>query len=124
VAKRILAVDDSATVRAGIRLVLEQAGYEVELAADGEDALKKLDGSVERYNLLITDLNMPKLDGIGLIRAVRSNPGYRFTPILMLTTESQAEKKEEGKKAGATGWIVKPFQPEQLIAVIRKVMKI
>ncbi len=123
-AKRVLAVDDSATVRASVRMVLEQAGYEVELAANGEDALKKIDMAAERFHLLITDLNMPRLDGIGLIRAVRSNPAYRFTPILMLTTESQAEKKEEGKKAGATGWIVKPFQPEQLIAVIRKVMKI
>lgn len=122
-AKRVLAVDDSATVRTSIRMVLEQAGYEVELATDGEDALKKIDINSERFHLMITDLNMPKLDGIGLIKAVRSNRAYRFTPILMLTTESQAEKKEEGKKAGATGWIVKPFQPEQLIAVIRKVAK-
>ncbi|MGB9791886.1 MAG: response regulator, partial [Thermacetogeniaceae bacterium] len=100
-AKRVLAVDDSPTVRTSVRMVLERAGYEVELAADGSEALQKIDISAERFHLLITDLNMPGLDGISLIKAVRSNPAYRFTPILMLTTESQASKKEEGKKAGA-----------------------
>lgn len=121
--KSVLAVDDSPTVRAAVRLALEPAGFEVELAADGEEALGRL-GAEKRFDLVITDLHMPKLDGIGLIRAVRSNPAYRFTPILMLTTESQAEKKEEGRRAGATGWIVKPFQPEQLVAVVRKVVKV
>ncbi len=115
-------MDDSATVRTSVRMVLERAGYEVELAADGSEALKKIDMAAERFHLLITDLNMPGLDGIELIRLVRSKPAYRFIPILMLTTESQAAKKEEGKRAGATGWIVKPFQPEQLVAVIRRVV--
>jgi two-component system chemotaxis response regulator CheY len=121
--RKILAVDDSATVRTSVKLVLERAGYEVELASDGEEALGKAKSASERFHLLITDLNMPKLDGIGLIKAVRAQPGYRFTPILMLTTESQADKKEEGKKAGATGWIVKPFQPDQLLAVIQRVLR-
>jgi two-component system chemotaxis response regulator CheY len=82
--------------------------------------LSKLQGNVR---LIITDLNMPNMDGIELIRNVRANPGYKFVPILMLTTESQAEKKQEGKSAGATGWIVKPFKPEQLLAVVKKVLR-
>jgi len=87
---------------------------------DGKDALAKLNGTP--INMIITDLNMPNLDGIGLIKGVRSNPSYKFIPIVMLTTESQDSKKMEGKQAGATGWIVKPFKPEQLLAVIKKVI--
>lgn len=120
--KRVLAVDDSPTVRTAVKMTLERAGFEVDLAVDGVEAIQKIDITSGRFHLIITDLNMPRMDGIELIRAVRANPAYRFTPILMLTTESQADKKEAGKKAGATGWIVKPFQPEQLVAVIRKVM--
>ncbi len=120
---RVLAVDDSVTVRSSLKLVLQEAGYEPVLAADGEEALNQIKNSKEKFRLIITDLNMPKMDGIELIKAVRSLPGYRFTPILMLTTESQAEKKLEGKKAGATGWIVKPFTPGQLIGVIQKVLR-
>lgn len=119
----MLAVDDSATVRASVKLILEKAGYEVDIACDGEDAVKKVEGSGQRFDLVITDLNMPKVDGINLIKSLRSMSLFRFTPILMLTTESQAAKKEEGKKAGATGWIVKPFQPEQLVAVVQKVVR-
>lgn len=122
--KKALAIDDSPTVRIAIKMTLERAGFEVDLAADGVEAIQKIDITSNRFHLIITDLNMPRMDGIELIRAVRANPAYRFTPILILTTESQADRKEAGKKAGATGWIVKPFQPEQLIAVIRKVVHV
>jgi len=115
-----MAVDDSATVRQMLSFTLKDAGYEVVEAVDGQDALEKFaDGSV---NMLITDLNMPKLDGIGLIKEVRKDPNNRFIPIIMLTTESQDTKKKEGKQAGASGWIVKPFKPEQLLAVVRMVL--
>ncbi|BDV01063.1 response regulator [Thermodesulfomicrobium sp. WS] len=118
--KRILTVDDSSSVRQMVRLTLEDAGFEVVEAVDGKDALGKLNPAPD---LVITDLNMPNLDGIGLIRALRAEAATRFTPILMLTTESQEAKKQEGKAAGATGWIVKPFKPDQLVAVVRKVLR-
>jgi two-component system chemotaxis response regulator CheY len=118
-AKVILTVDDSSSVRQLVRFTLSGAGYQVIEAVDGQDALAKLTAPV---HLIVTDLNMPNLDGLGLIRGVRANPAYRGVPILMLTTESQAEKKQQGKAAGATGWIVKPFSPEQLLAVIKKVL--
>ena len=117
--KTILTVDDSASVRQMVRFTLSDAGYTVIEAVDGKDALTKLTGPV---NLVITDLNMPNLDGIGLIRSVRSNPAYKGIPIIMLTTESQALRKAEGKAAGATGWIVKPFATQQLLAVVKKVI--
>ncbi|MGD0299512.1 MAG: response regulator [Bryobacteraceae bacterium] len=117
--KTILTVDDSASVRQMVRFTLSDAGYTVIEAVDGKDALTKLTGPV---NLVITDLNMPNLDGIGLIRSVRSNPAYKGIPIIMLTTESQASRKAEGKAAGATGWIVKPFATQQLLAVVKKVI--
>lgn len=116
----IMTVDDSASVRQMVSFTLKQAGYGVMEAVDGQDALNKL--GLAAVKMVITDLNMPNLDGIGLIRAVRANPAHRFIPIVMLTTESQPEIKLEGKSAGATGWIVKPFKPEQLLAVIRKVL--
>ena len=116
----IMTVDDSASIRQMVSFNLKQAGYAVVEAVDGQDALDKLQTAT--VQMIITDLNMPNLDGIGLIRAVRANPSHRFVPIVMLTTESQAEKKLEGKDAGATGWIVKPFKPDQLLAVIRKVL--
>ena len=117
--KLILTVDDSASVRQMVEFSLTDAGYSVVQAVDGEDALAKI---TSRVNLVITDLNMPKLDGIGLIRSLRANPGFKGLPILMLTTESQDGKKQAGKAAGATGWIVKPFRPEQLLAVVKKVL--
>ena len=117
--KTIMAVDDSASVRQMVGFTLRSAGYQVIEAVDGQDALARLKGPV---HLVITDLNMPRMDGIELIRGIRSQPSYKFIPILMLTTESQDEKKRAGRAAGATGWIVKPFQMEQLLAVIRKVM--
>lgn len=118
--KMIMTVDDSASVRQMVSFTLKDAGYEVVEAVDGKDALSKLKGDIK---MIITDLNMPNMDGIALIKSVRAQPAYKFIPIVMLTTESQAEKKQEGKAAGATGWIVKPFKPDQLLAVIRKVMR-
>ncbi len=119
-AKVILTVDDSASIRQLVTFTLKEAGYEVIEAVDGRDALSKLNGST--VHMVITDLNMPNLDGIGMIREVRQNATYKFIPIVMLTTESQDSKKAEGKSAGATGWIVKPFKPEQLLAVVKKVL--
>ncbi len=118
-AKTILTVDDSASVRQMVSFTLRTAGYEVLEAADGEDALARLQGPV---HLILTDLNMPRLDGIELTRRVRAGGAYKYVPIVLLTTESQDAKKQQGRAAGATGWIVKPFQPEQLLAVIRKVL--
>jgi two-component system chemotaxis response regulator CheY len=119
-AKRILAVDDSASVRQVEKFVLSGAGYEVVEARDGQEALSRLTGGP--FNLILTDLNMPNLDGLGLIRSVRANAAHRLTPIVMITTESDDGKKREGKAAGATGWIVKPFSPDQLLAVVKKVL--
>jgi two-component system chemotaxis response regulator CheY len=118
-AKTILTVDDSASVRQMVKFTLVDAGYAVIEAVDGQDALTKLSNPV---NLVITDLNMPNLDGIGLIRSLRANPACKGIPILMLTTESQESRKREGKAAGATGWIVKPFTTQQLLAVVKKVL--
>ena len=117
--KIIMTVDDSSSVRQMVGFTLKNAGYEVVEAVDGADALTKLTGPV---HLVITDLNMPNMDGIELIRAIRTKTDYRGIPILMLTTESQDAKKQAGKAAGATGWIVKPFRPEQLLAVTKKVL--
>ncbi|MSM40904.1 MAG: response regulator [Geobacter sp.] len=119
-AKIIMTADDSASVRQMVSFTLKQSGYEVVEAVDGKDALQKL-GST-KVDMIITDLNMPNLDGIGLIKGARALPACKFIPIIMLTTESQESKKSEGKSAGATGWIVKPFKPEQLIAVVKKVL--
>jgi two-component system chemotaxis response regulator CheY len=119
-AKTIMTVDDSASVRQMVTFTLKSAGFSVVEAVDGKDALGKLKGDV---HMIVTDLNMPNLDGIGLIKQVRSTPSYKFIPIVMLTTESQASKKEEGKSAGATGWIVKPFKPDQLLAVVNKLLR-
>jgi two-component system chemotaxis response regulator CheY len=118
--KVIMTADDSTSVRQMVSFALKQEGYEVVEAVDGQDALKKLDGGT--VNMLITDLNMPNMGGIELIKEVRAKPQYKFMPIVMLTTESQDSKKQEGKAAGATGWIVKPFKPEQLLAVVKKVL--
>lgn len=119
-AKRILTADDSASIRQVVGFTLRQAGYDVVEAVDGQDAVAK--AATGRLDLVLTDLNMPRLDGLGLIRALRATPAHKFTPIVMLTTESQDAKKQEGRAAGATGWIVKPFQPEQLLAVVKKVV--
>lgn len=118
--KTILTVDDSATIRQMLSLTLKDAGYAVVEAVDGVDALDKL--AQQPVHMVITDLNMPKLDGIELIREIRKLPEHRFIPIIMLTTESQESKKQEGKSAGASGWIVKPFKPQQLLSVVRMVL--
>ena len=118
--KRILSVDDSASIRQMVGFTLRGAGYEVAEAVDGRDGLAKAGAS--KFDLIVTDLNMPNMDGIEMIAAIRKLPGCSFIPILMLTTESQVEKKDAGRKAGATGWIVKPFQPDQLVAVVAKVL--
>jgi two-component system chemotaxis response regulator CheY len=119
--KTILAVDDSSTIRQMVTFTLKEAGYKVLCAVDGVDALQQT--SEQPMDLIITDLNMPNMNGIELIRQVRSLAAYKFVPILMLTTESSPEKKQEGKAAGATGWIVKPFTPEKLVAVVQKVTR-
>jgi two-component system chemotaxis response regulator CheY len=118
-ARTIMTVDDSASVRQLVAFTLRTAGYEVLEAVDGQDALARLKGPV---HLVITDLNMPRLDGIGLIRSIRGLPAYKYIPVIMLTTESQDSKKQAGKAAGATGWIVKPFSQDQLLAVVKKVL--
>jgi len=115
-----MTVDDSVSVRQMVSFTLKNAGYETIEASDGKDALSKLNGS--GINMIVTDLNMPNLDGIGLIKEVWAKSEYKFIPIIMLTTESQDNKKQEGKSAGATGWIVKPFKPDQLLAVVKKVL--
>jgi two-component system chemotaxis response regulator CheY len=120
-AKKVLVVDDSAAIRQSITYVLQQGGYDVVEAKDGLDGLAVLQG-MAATDLIITDVNMPNLDGISLIRKVREIPKYKFTPIIVLTTESQGSKMNEGKEAGATGWIVKPFSAEKLLGVVKKVV--
>ena len=116
----ILTVDDSRSIRQMVTFTLQQAGHDVIEAEDGQDALSKLTGDVR---LVLTDLNMPNLNGIELIKAIRANPSFKFLPVIMLTTESQDDIKQQGRAAGATGWIVKPFNPDQLLGVVGKVLK-
>ena len=118
--RKILVVDDSASMRQMVTFTLRQGGFETIEAQDGQDALNKLQGNT--VDLVITDLNMPVMDGITFIKHARAIPAMKTKPILMLTTEGLAGKKEEGKAAGATGWIVKPFDPEKMLAVIQKVL--
>lgn len=117
---RILAVDDSASMRQMVAFTLSSAGFDVTEAEDGAVALKL--AQQRKFDLVLADVNMPNLDGLSLVRALRGLAEYRFTPLLMLTTESTPEKKLEGKAAGATGWMVKPFNPEQLISTIKRVI--
>jgi two-component system chemotaxis response regulator CheY len=118
-AKRVMTVDDSRTMREMVSFTLRKAGFEVSEAEDGSKALAALKAAP--VDVVITDLNMPVMDGVALIRALRADPACRALPILMLTTESDAGKKAEGKSAGATGWLVKPFDPERLVDVVRRV---
>jgi two-component system chemotaxis response regulator CheY len=118
---RILAVDDSASMRQMVTLTLQGAGYEVLSAVDGDDALRQA-RSGEPVDLVLTDVNMPNMDGITLVRELRLLPQYKGVPLLVLTTEASSEKKMAGKEAGATGWIVKPFNPERLLETISKVL--
>ncbi len=118
--KNVLVVDDSTSMRQMVAFTLKSAGFSVVEGANGQEGLQKLDD--HKVDLVISDLNMPVMNGIEMIRQIRTRPQYKFTPILMLTTESQDTKKTEGKAAGATGWIVKPFNPDQLLTVIKKVL--
>jgi len=116
--KTILIVDDSASIRQVVGITLRGAGYEVIEACDGRDALSKLTG--QKIHLIVSDVNMPNLDGIGLVKEVKQHPQYKFTPIMMLTTETGESMKMEGKAAGAKAWLVKPFQPPMLLAAVSK----
>lgn len=118
--KTILIADDSFSLRQMVSMTLSQAGFHVVEAVDGRDALSKATGKA--IDLFITDLNMPNMNGLDLIRQLRAGTAHRYTPALMLTTESDAVRKQEGRAAGATGWIVKPFNPDQLLAVVKKVI--
>lgn len=120
-AKTILIVDDSATMLMSVKATLEMNGFLVETAGDGVQALNKLKGGI-KPDLIITDINMPNMGGLELIKNVRLLPVFRFTPILTLTTESDASKRDEGKKLGATGWLVKPVAGPDLIKVIKQVL--
>lgn len=119
--KTILIVDDSATILMSMSSILSKAGFKVEKAANAEESLKKLKGGV-RPDLIITDLNMPGMNGTEMIREIRKMPAFKFKPILMLTTESQQAKRDEAKRAGATGWLVKPVKPPELLAVVKQVV--
>lgn len=122
----ILIVDDSATIRASLKYALDQAGYEVHQANDGKQGLAQLkkltDGGI-KVNMVISDVNMPNMDGITMIKQMKSDAKHKFTPVLVLTTESQDSIKMEGKAAGAAGWLVKPFDPATLVGVIRKFVR-
>ena len=117
--KTIMTIDDSPTIRQMVKFTLKTVGYEIVEAVDGPSALAKL--SVQKIDLFLSDINMPGMNGLELIRKIRAMPAFKFTPIILLTTESDQAKKQEGKAAGATGWVVKPFTQEQLIAVIKRV---
>jgi two-component system chemotaxis response regulator CheY len=119
--KVIMTIDDSLSMRQMVSFTLKQAGYDVLEAVDGADALEKIEGA--KVDLFLTDLNMPNMDGIELIKVVRKRAEYKFVPIIMLTTESEASKRAAGKEAGATGWLVKPFKADQLIKVVKKVLR-
>jgi two-component system chemotaxis response regulator CheY len=119
-AKTVLAVDDSASIRQMVAFTLKSAGYDVVEAVDGEDGLAKARATT--VNLVLTDQNMPKMDGLTLIKSLRSMPQYKAAPILVLTTESSDQMKAQGKAAGATGWLVKPFDPPRLLEVVKKVI--
>jgi two-component system chemotaxis response regulator CheY len=117
---RILIVDDSASMRNMVAATLQSAGHQIKDAADGQQAFTI--AKSDKFDAVVTDLNMPVMNGIDLTRNLRTLPNYKYTPILLLTTESSAEKKSTGKTAGATGWLVKPFNPEKLLATIKKVL--
>jgi len=120
--RTILIVDDSASIRELLKMILEEEGYNLLVGEDGKDALKYFDGQ-QTIDLLLTDLHMPNMNGMELIKAVREKPDFKYMPILFLTTETKLETKKEAKKAGATGWITKPFDKEKLLSVIKKVLR-
>jgi len=118
--KRVLTIDDSASIRQMVSFTLKGAGYEVQEAIDGQDGLEKAKAGT--YDLILTDQNMPRMDGLTVIRNLRQLPNYKTTPVLMLTTEAGEAMKSHGRAAGATGWLVKPFNPAKLLDVVRKVL--
>ncbi len=118
--KTILIVDDSASIRQVVGIALRGAGYDVVEACDGRDALNKLDG--RKIHLVISDVNMPVMDGIAFVKELKQHPKYKFTPVIMLTTESQEEKKKQGQEAGAKAWVVKPFKPDQMLTAVSKLI--
>jgi len=118
--KTVLVVDDSASLRQVVSLTLSGAGYDVLEACDGKDALAKAAG--QKIHLIISDVNMPNMDGLTFVREVKKNPTYKFTPVIMLTTESGDDKKKSGQEAGAKAWVVKPFQPQQMLAAVSKLL--
>lgn len=119
-AKTIMIVDDSASLRQVVSIALKSAGYETIEACDGKDALSKLDG--RKLHLIISDVNMPNMDGLTFVRAAKQLPAYKFTPVIMLTTEVSDAKKQEGRAAGAKAWVVKPFQPAQMLTAVSKLV--
>lgn len=119
-AKTIMVVDDSASLRNVVGIALKSAGYDVIEASDGRDALAKLNG--QKVHLIVSDVNMPNMDGITLVRELKLLPNYKFTPIMMLTTESQPEKKQAARDAGAKAWLLKPFQPPMLLDAVAKLV--
>ncbi|WP_298172313.1 response regulator [Acidithiobacillus sp.] len=120
-AKTVLVVDDSASLRQVVSIALKGAGYEVIEACDGVDGLAKL-GAATKIHLIISDVNMPNMDGITFVKEVKQKPAYKFTPIIMLTTEAEEEKKLQGQAAGAKAWVIKPFQPQQMLAAVGKLI--
>lgn len=118
--KRIMVIDDSASLRQVVSIALRGAGYEVLEACDGQDALGKLDGG--KINLMISDVNMPRMDGIRFVKEIKKSPVYRFTPIIMLTTESQEHMRQQGREAGVKAWVVKPFKPDQMLNAVSKLI--
>ena len=117
----IMTIDNSKTMRDMLMLTLTEAGFDVLQAVDGQDGLDKL--ATERVDVVITDINMPRMDGYEVVRRLRGDPAYRSTPILVLTTEGEVEKRDIARKAGATGWMVKPFDPDRLVEAVRKVVQ-
>ena len=119
-AKTIMIVDDSASMRQVVSIALKSAGYDVVEACDGKDALTKLDG--RKLHLIISDVNMPNMDGISFVKAAKQLPAYRFTPVIMLTTEAGDAMKQQGQAAGAKAWVIKPFQPAQMLIAVSKLV--
>ena len=119
--KIVMIVEDSASVRQVLKITLSNAGYEVREGVDGQDALHKLNG--DKINLFVCDVNMPNMDGITFVKKLKEKENYKFTPVIMLTTESEEEKKMQGMEAGAKAWLVKPFQPAQLLSAVEKLIR-
>ncbi|HEY9051592.1 MAG TPA: response regulator [Gammaproteobacteria bacterium] len=119
-AKTILIVDDSRSLREVVAIALKGAGYDVIEAGDGKEGLSKLDGT--KIHLIISDVNMPVMDGISMVKEIKTMPAYKFTPVIMLTTESGTDMKEAGKEAGVKAWVIKPFKPDQMLSAVSKLI--